>query len=1139
MRLGKFDSFKKILTAFVLVVGLVFSISYSAFGGVVYASSGAFENPITNPTFKQRYNTEYISGLDGWSNISYDGYSENSQKDRYQSGAVKASSVTNSKKNSLQRLWDDFSLIEDPGKVYQSDDSIYDTYLMMSSSRAPGRIGYQTSSDFTLDANSFYRITVTLKTFNNISSPTEENLMIEDQGEDGNKVPTVIENNAFASIYIKGLSDDSFTSLSKFENVSTQNQWGERTFLISTTAFSNEKIRLELWLGGEKITDTCQGAIFFNDVNVERLSHTFYYDEVEKANDIDRINVIDLDTNPYITHLLTNPSFEQDWSNGWAQLPNQIATKDDKISVENLSSGSYHEKGISSPNTNNTTRSNRNALFIYLEEKGFLGISSQAITIKAGAYYRLSVWTVSDCGIGEGATVRLVERDNNGNRLLNSAKTLTTPTTIANKNNNRNGWLQYNFYIQGSGLVDKELYLELSLGTEETLTNGYVFFDDVSLQQISHTNFLKASIDSSTEIAHLENSPEELFMIKNPSFNHISQTGIEQAIYPAVPNAWTFDKQSEYENDYHVNGVINTNPYHFNENKHYYYSSMPNPGKVKYHDINNVLVMGSLTTSDVLTYTSDSFTLDKNSTYYLSLYFNSHLLDSNQHNSEISVKVLNDNLVVSEHNFADTNGFWQQLAFEINTGLTNGSFTIQLTFSNTKGYIFFDDFFLTNTPHLTEKHAISHTINLNKNTFSSFNNWQTSSTGQHNYSGVTKGNLSFLEFNGVDINDITYFDDGNLSALYILNQTTAITTTQSTNTFSLLANEYYKISVWIKTSLLETDPDNENIGAYFAIKYGDTTHEINGIVKNHYTNYSFYINPDTNADVKVVFGLGYEEAETLGIAFFDCLEITTFESKKQFEENQTDIPLENLQVITAITSEDDHDHDHDHDDDHDHDHDHHHVENIWMAASGIITAVAIFIAMIGAALRKINWRRPAKKVSTSYDRRKTLNKSLSRQELITLHNQLIKEVDEELIKETQQYQNDSEVINTEIQLIKQKIKDDTSELKKEYRKLEKEKDKHEMQLNEKLAENKQGTSLKDDRECQKQIASINSLQKKVQKQIDKIQNKYNAEIYKLEALLAAIAQKPKQLEQEIKQLKKDVEKIKAEEKSVALKTNKK
>ncbi len=1129
MKLDKLKNIRKLSVTLILVIGIVFSFSSNLLGGVIYASS-SYKNPLSNPYFNQSYNSEYISSLNGWSVISYDGYQTARDRDGYKSGSVKASSVTNSKNESNDKLWKNFGLIADPERANIDSDSKYNTYLMLNSPKDLGRIGYQTSTDFTLDANSFYKITVTFKTINN------ESAVVENLDQDANAMDITVESNSYASIYIKGLSDDTFTSVSKFEKVSTYNQWSTRTFYISTTPYSSEKLKLQVWLGGEKVTDNCQGAVFFNDVDIERFNETFYYEETNKilpSNDY--INVINLDTNPYINNQITNPSFEQGWA-GWTQLPLTSANSDDKMEIINFASPFFPFEGIFSPRSNNSSVSNRNAVFIYLKNDGFLGVKSNPIEIKANGYYRLSVWTKSDANVGKGGTIRVVELGKNGERNLDSAKSLTAPTTSTS--NNRNGWVQYNFYVQGNGLENKFISLELSLGNEQENTQGYVFYDDITLQQVSQNIFLKATATTQSGILNLEQSNNKLFMIANQSFNHVSQTGIEQVIYPAIPNSWTFAEQTKYQNSGLINGVINTNPTHFNENRKFYPDNMPNPGTIKYDNVsNNVLVMGSRTTSDNLTYTSESFSFEKNTKYYLSFYFYSHLLNSTNNDSMINIKIFNNDFVIGEHEFAKTssNG-WKQFVFEISTGLISGSFQVQLNFANTKGYVFFDDFYLTSTPHQTDRYAQKIIMDTNINNFSSFSNFKKSSTyDSQTFANVTKNNLDFLEFCG--INDISYINDGNLSALYILNEAKAITTLESTNAFALMGGQYYKISVWIKTSYLYSDEESENMGASFAVNYGDVINEQIGINSNDYTQYSFYINPENNIDAKIIFGLGGKDAPLYGIAYFDGLEIITFASLTEFEEDQVDKTAENIKVIkAAIITDEDKPSIEEHDS-----HDHDGSANLLMAASGIITGVAIIIAMLGTGIRKIKLRRPTK-ISTTYDRRKTLNKSLDRQELIELHEGLIKEIETELAEEKAAFKEREEIITGKINEYNKKLNEETAELKTKFMQFEKYKDIQEQILNAKIAENKAETSLKDDRENEKQIAKIVAQQKKVQKEIFKIENKYESEIYKLENMLANFALKPQFLEQEIADFKKDIEKIKEKEKSAALnlkKVNKK
>ena len=130
----------------------------------------------------------------------------------------------------------------------------------------------------------------------------------------------------------------------------------------------------------------------------------------------------------------------------------------------------------------------------------FKAKSALTYSLTSGSYYKISVWVY---------TSEITSEEENKNIGANIELKLKTPETddegveIANTNvfnsivtdtEENNGWVEYSFYINAE--EGKEVNLFLGLGTEDALTQGYAFFDCISVADITSEDFTKATEDT-------------------------------------------------------------------------------------------------------------------------------------------------------------------------------------------------------------------------------------------------------------------------------------------------------------------------------------------------------------------------------------------------------------------------------------------------------------------------------------------------------------------------------------------------------------------------------------------------------------------------------------------------------------------
>ena len=151
-----------------------------------------------------------------------------------------------------------------------------------------------------------------------------------------------------------------------------------------------------------------------------------------------------------------------------------------------------------------TTETNDNALMISnTAPLAFTAKSALTYSLTSGSYYKISVWVhTSDITSEEeveniGATIELrlktPETDEEGVEIKNT----NIFTGIITDTEENNGWVEYAFYINAE--AGKEVNLYLGLGLEDALTQGYVFFDGVSVVDITEDAFTKATEDTDNE----------------------------------------------------------------------------------------------------------------------------------------------------------------------------------------------------------------------------------------------------------------------------------------------------------------------------------------------------------------------------------------------------------------------------------------------------------------------------------------------------------------------------------------------------------------------------------------------------------------------------------------------------------------
>ena len=221
------------------------------------------------------------------------------------------------------------------------------------------------------------------------------------------------------------------------------------------------------------------------------------------------------------------------------------------------------------PETGMTIRATENVAF---------AMKSGEFTVRANSAYTVSVWVKTD-GIetGKGAYLYLKGYDDEGEET-----TLASFTAVNTATDDGSEWTEYTFYVKGSDEGAEQLWLEFALGTgtrwsASTLTDGTVYFANISMLNITYSDFSSASAGTYVKKTDLSSGSVE-GSFPNGSFGNIDYDELEDDLTEAVsaaetaadgaegtlqessvtgvPEDWTLSDATLSDNDKFVGGVL-------------------------------------------------------------------------------------------------------------------------------------------------------------------------------------------------------------------------------------------------------------------------------------------------------------------------------------------------------------------------------------------------------------------------------------------------------------------------------------------------------------------------------------------------------------------------------------------------------
>ena len=333
---------------------------------------------------------------------------------------------------------------EEDAKNYNKDDNV----LMINNTEA--RYYMYRSSEFSVAANTKYLLQVDVRTANL---------------NGGEKKGATIK---IAKSYSSGSSIPATEGYASFDAV-TVGEWTTYSFIIDGKYNGNTSLELQLMLGNNNLRDEYKtsGYAFFDNIRLTTVKD----DTVLPTENVKTITLsvpngsFDYKTTsdyPYLYNRVTTTDTNSNYG-----LVNEVDAKDGKITLVN-------EYAVDAA----AVKGHGSVFAIYNVADARMGFyTTNPLYFKRGGYYKVTV----------SLNTKYVE---NGKAYLalGKSKDLSDNTVIeiAQKDSENNGWNEYTFYVYANENTADELYFHFGLGKDSDDKNkakGYILVDDLKIEE--------------------------------------------------------------------------------------------------------------------------------------------------------------------------------------------------------------------------------------------------------------------------------------------------------------------------------------------------------------------------------------------------------------------------------------------------------------------------------------------------------------------------------------------------------------------------------------------------------------------------------------------------------------------------------
>ena len=335
---------------------------------------------------------------------------------------------------------------EEDAKNYNKDDNV----LMINNTEA--RYYMYRSSEFSVAANTKYLLQVDVRTANL---------------NGGEKKGATIK---IAKSYSSGSSIPATEGYASFDAV-TVGEWTTYSFIIDGKYNGSTSLELQLMLGNNNLRDEYKtsGYAFFDNIRLTTVKDD---------------TVLPTENVKTITLSVPNGSFDYKTTSDYPYLYNRVTTTDTNSNyglVNEVDAKDGKIKLVNEYTVDAAAVKGHGSVFaIYNVADARMGFyTTNPLYFKRGGYYKVTV----------SLNTKYVE---NGKAYLalGKSKDLSDNTVIeiAQKDSENNGWNEYTFYVYANENTADELYFHFGLGKDsDNKAKGYILVDDLKIEETDDT----------------------------------------------------------------------------------------------------------------------------------------------------------------------------------------------------------------------------------------------------------------------------------------------------------------------------------------------------------------------------------------------------------------------------------------------------------------------------------------------------------------------------------------------------------------------------------------------------------------------------------------------------------------------------
>lgn len=335
---------------------------------------------------------------------------------------------------------------EEDAKNYNKDDNV----LMINNTEA--RYYMYRSSEFSVAANTKYLLQVDVRTANL---------------DGGEKKGATIK---IAKSYSSGSSIPATEGYASFDAV-TVGEWTTYSFIIDGKYNGSTSLELQLMLGNNNLRDEYKtsGYAFFDNIRLTTVKDD---------------TVLPTENVKTITLSVPNGSFDYKTTSDYPYLYNRVPTTDTNSNYGLVNEVDAKDGKITLVNEYAVdaaaVKGHGSVFAIYNVADARMGFyTTNPLYFKRGGYYKVTV----------SLNTKYVE---NGKAYLalGKSKDLSDNTVIeiAQKDSENNGWNEYTFYVYANENTADELYFHFGLGKDsDNKAKGYILVDDLKIEETDDT----------------------------------------------------------------------------------------------------------------------------------------------------------------------------------------------------------------------------------------------------------------------------------------------------------------------------------------------------------------------------------------------------------------------------------------------------------------------------------------------------------------------------------------------------------------------------------------------------------------------------------------------------------------------------